>query len=110
MKNEKNICLLSGVEVNKICEVEINKNLRGIAYKGLNLNILNTLLVPLPPIKEQQAIVAQVESLLALCDQLEAEIANNQIHAKQLLQAVLKEAFSQSDRVFAESEDEATYA
>ena len=78
-------------------EVEINKNLRGIAYKGLNLNILNTLLVPLPPLKEQQAIVAKVDSLLALCDQFEAEIANNQSHSQQLMQAVLKEAFSQSD-------------
>ena len=45
-----------------------------------------------------------------LCDQLEAEIANNQSHAKQLMQAVLKEAFSQGGSVFAESESEATYA
>lgn len=89
-------------------ESEINRNLRGIAYKGLNLNILNTLLVPLPPIKEQQEINAKVEGLLGLCDQLEAEIDTNQSHAKQLMHAVLKEAFSQSDIVFSESKAKAT--
>ena len=72
---------------------EIDKNLRGIAYKGLNLNILNKLMVPLPPLPEQKAIVTKVEKLLALCDQLESQITTNQSHAEQLMQAVLKEAF-----------------
>lgn len=73
---------------------EINKNLRGIAYKGLNLNILNKLLIPVPPEMEQQEIVTRVDKLLALCDQLETQISQNQTHAEQLMQAVLKEAFS----------------
>lgn len=50
--------------------------------------------VPLPPFPEQQVIVTKVEKLLALCDQLEARITHNQTHAEQLMQAVLKEAFS----------------
>ncbi len=50
---------------------------------------------PLPPLSEQQAIVAKVEKLLTLCDQLEAQITENQAHARALMQAVLKEAFSQ---------------
>jgi len=74
---------------------EIEKNLRGIAYKGLNLNILNKLLIPVAPLPEQQAIVAKVEKLLALCDQLETQITSNQSHAEGLMQAVLQEAFSQ---------------
>ena len=48
---------------------------------------------PLPPLAEQKAIVAKVEKLLALCDQLESQITRNQSHAEQLMQAVLKEAF-----------------
>ena len=75
---------------------EIAKNLRGIAYKGLNLNILNKLLIPVPPVQEQKAIVTKVEKLLAVCDQLESQITSNQSHANALMQAVLKEAFSQS--------------
>ncbi len=47
------------------------------------------------PLPEQKAIVAKVEKLLALCDQLEAQVAQNQIHAEQLMQSVLREAFSQ---------------
>lgn len=53
-------------------------------------------LVALPPLAEQKAIVAKVEQLLALCDQLEARITNNQTHADQLMQSVLKEAFAAS--------------
>lgn len=52
------------------------------------------LIFPCPPRSEQQAIVAKVEKLLVLCDQLEAQITQNQDHAEQLMQAVLKEAFS----------------
>ena len=40
------------------------------------------------------AIVAKVEKALTLCDQLEIQINQNQSHAEQLMQAVLKEAFS----------------
>ncbi|MCT7992741.1 restriction endonuclease subunit S [Laspinema olomoucense] len=60
----------------------------------LNQNILKSLLFPVPPVVEQHAIVAKVEKLLALCDQLETQITQNQTHAEQLMQAVLKEAFN----------------
>ena len=48
----------------------------------------------LPPLQEQQAIIAKADRLLALCEQLETQITQNQAHAEQLMQAVLKEAFS----------------
>lgn len=51
--------------------------------------------VPLPPAEEQEAIVAKVEKLLAVCDQLETQITHNQTHADALMQAVLREAFTQ---------------
>ena len=51
--------------------------------------------VPVPPLPEQKAIVTEIEKLLAHCDQLEAQITANKTHADQLMQAVLKEAFSQ---------------
>ena len=68
---------------------------RGQGQPNLNTEIIGDTLIFLPPLKEQQAIVAKVEKLLALCDQLEARITQNQTYAEQLMQAVLKEAFSQ---------------
>ena len=50
--------------------------------------------IPLPPLAEQKAIVAKVEKLLALCDQLESKINQSQHHANNLMQAVLQEAFA----------------
>lgn len=50
--------------------------------------------LPLPPLEEQQVIIAKVVELLTICDQLETQITQNQTHAEQLMQAVLKEAFS----------------
>jgi type I restriction enzyme S subunit len=53
-------------------------------------------LIPFCSQSEQKVIVAKVEKLLTICDHLESQITSNQNHAKQLMQAVLKEAFSQS--------------
>jgi len=51
-------------------------------------------IIALPTYEEQQEILTKVEKLLALCDQLETQISQNQSHAEQLMHAVLKEAFS----------------
>ena len=63
---------------------------------NLNREILNGSLFLLPPLVEQQAIVTKVEKLLALCDQLETQITQNQTHAETLMQAVLRETFTQA--------------
>ena len=68
----------------------------GQTMANLNQKILNSAVFLLPPLPEQKAIVAKVEKLLTLCDQLQTQITTNQTHAKQLMQAVLKEAFSQN--------------
>ncbi len=70
------------------------ENATGVTAKGIKAGRLKELVIPVPACGEQQAIVAKVEKLFALCDQLETQITQNQTHAEQLMQAVLKEAFS----------------
>ena len=68
-----------------------------IGQSNINATKLSNFRFPLPPLPEQKAIVTKVEKLLALCDQLETQITDNQSHAEQLMQAVLKEAFTQGE-------------
>lgn len=60
----------------------------------LTQSTLNNVVIPLPPLAEQAAIVERVEALMTTCRALEAEIATARTHAAHLLQAVLKEAFA----------------
>lgn len=73
---------------------EIRELARGGAQPNLNMEKIKSSIIALPSLFEQQVIVTKVEKLLALCDQLESQIIQNQTHADQLMQAVLKEAFS----------------
>lgn len=48
--------------------------------------------LPLPPLAEQHRIVAKVEALMALCDQLEASLTTTATTRSKLLNALLHEA------------------
>jgi type I restriction enzyme S subunit len=68
----------------------------GSGIKHFTGDALHSLVIPLPPLAEQAAIVERVEALMEHCRALEAEIDHTRTHAAQLLQAVLKEAFAPS--------------
>jgi type I restriction enzyme S subunit len=55
------------------------------------VKIVNTL-IPLPPLAEQHRIVAKVDELMALCDQLEQQLSQADQQRRRLLEAVLAEA------------------
>jgi len=83
---------------------------RGIK-NSFRLGDVGEMIIPLPPLQEQQAIILKVEKLFAFCDQLETQITQSQTHAEQLMQAVLKEAFSHStDTTTANIPQEAAHA
>lgn len=50
--------------------------------------------VPLPPLAEQHRIVAKVDELMALCDQLEIQLTTTQSESRHLLEAILHHALS----------------
>jgi len=51
------------------------------------------IMVPLPPLEEQKAIVKQVNSLMTLCHSLEEHIEHSQTQIAQLMQSCLREVF-----------------
>ena len=48
--------------------------------------------IPLPPLAEQKRIVAKVDELMLICDQLESQLDSQQKGRRQLLEALLHEA------------------
>ncbi|MBC7819649.1 MAG: restriction endonuclease subunit S, partial [Planctomycetaceae bacterium] len=66
---------------------------REVARPTLNLEQLRTILVPLPPLSEQQEIARRVEKLFAFADQIEARLRQAQAHIDRLTQSLLAKAF-----------------
>jgi len=64
----------------------------GATMTNLNQKILKRLPIPLPPLAEQHRIVAKVDELMALCDQLEQQLNAGELLSHRLLEAVLREA------------------
>jgi type I restriction enzyme S subunit len=61
---------------------------------SLSVGKIRQIEVPLPPLAEQHRIVAKVDELMALCDQLEARLTATEADSRCLLEAVLHEALS----------------
>jgi type I restriction enzyme S subunit len=64
---------------------------RGIK-NSFRLGDVGEMIIPIPPVAEQHRIVAKVDELMALCDQLETQLANTAADSRRLLEAVLHEA------------------
>lgn len=79
------------------CREYFRKNATGAqkSMPKINQATVSGAKIPLCSKAEQDVIVDKVKNLLALCDQLENQIRQNQSHAEQFMQVVLKEAFSQ---------------
>ena len=72
----------------------ILKNLvkTGTTVQSLNTQNLLPSPFPIPPLLEQQRIVAKVDELMGLCDRLEAALSTFDVAQGQLLKATLQEA------------------
>lgn len=63
------------------------------AQKNINIRILCDLLVPLPPVIEQQEIVRRVEALFKIADQIEERYKKAKAYIDKLTQSILAKAF-----------------
>jgi type I restriction enzyme S subunit len=67
---------------------------RTLAQPTLNVGLIEQLPVLVPPLAEQHRIVTKVDELMALCDQLEAQLTTTQTDSRRLLEAVLESALA----------------
>jgi type I restriction enzyme, S subunit len=76
---------------------QIWASVKAAAQPCLYINRIQSLLIPLPPLAEQHRIVAKVDALIALCDQLEASLTATAALRGHLLDALLAEALAPAD-------------
>lgn len=66
----------------------------GTASPHLNIRDICRFAIPLPPLAEQQAIIADVERCLSVVGELDSTVTANLKRAERLRQSILKEAFA----------------
>ncbi len=84
------ICLLSDAVLNWITR----QAQATVGQSNISVSKSRALPIPLPPLDEQHRIVAKVDELMALCDQLEAQLTQSQTDSRRLLEAVLEAALT----------------
>ena len=70
------------------------KNDTRVAMPKINQDELNRILVPVPPLEEQRRIVAKVDQLMKLCDELEAKLTRAQSISENLMASVVNYIFA----------------
>jgi len=71
---------------------DLSPYVTGTAQPKMNQAKMNSIPIALPPLAEQHRIVAKVDELMALCDQLEQQLSQADQQRRRLLEAVLEEA------------------
>ena len=72
---------------------DLKHSIYGQGRPVLSLPNIREMKVSLPSLDEQKEILIKVNSLMALCDELEQQIETNQTQIEQLMQSCLKEVF-----------------
>ncbi|MGL4711826.1 MAG: restriction endonuclease subunit S, partial [Shewanella sp.] len=65
---------------------------KGVSQGNLNLSLIRSFVVSLPPLEQQHRIVAKVDELMTLCDQLKARLADAQTTQLHLTDAIVEQA------------------
>lgn len=68
----------------------------GTGQPNVNGESLKGLVVPVPPLVEQHRIVAKVDELMALCDQLKSHLCDTQVTQVQLADALAEHALAEA--------------
>ncbi len=94
-----------------VCQRWLSGETKGVALQGVNVGDFRRMPIPLPPLAEQRRIVAKVNELMLVCDQLEASLRAAAEHRSRLLQALLRDALESAHHTDASAAvDEVTTA
>jgi type I restriction enzyme, S subunit len=76
---------------------------KGASQGNLNLGLIRTFKIPIPPLAEQNRIVAKVDELMTLCDKLEEQLSDALAESGHLLESVLYHALNDSSETSTEA-------
>jgi type I restriction enzyme S subunit len=74
---------------------KLDDYISGMAQPKLNQKKLNSITIPVPPLAEQESIVALLDKAFAAIDQAKSNLETNIANAKELFQSKLNAIFSQ---------------
>ncbi len=77
--------------------IDLKPYVTGTAQPKMNQAKMNGIPIALPPLAEQQRIVAKVDELMGLCDQLETSLATADETRRRLLESLLAEALEPAE-------------
>jgi type I restriction enzyme, S subunit len=72
--------------------IDLKQYVTGTAQPKLNQASMSRIPIALPPAAERACIVAEVDKLMAICDELEMQLSTARTERRSLLEAVLHEA------------------
>lgn len=90
---------LAAVLRSEVVQVQIKRDVRATAQPDLGLAHIRQFVVPLPPLAEQDRIVAEIDRRMSLCREIEAEVDAGLKRASNLRRAVLRRAFAFSGEI-----------
>lgn len=82
--------------MNSLAKRHVEAGKVGVALTHFNTKSVAALAVPLPPLAEQERIVAEVERRLSVIDDLEIVVSENLTRGARLRQSMLQQAFATS--------------
>lgn len=71
----------------------MQRAIKGVAIRGINIGDVRALQVPIPPLREQKEIIKRIEGLLGLADHIEARFSKARRQIEQLKASLLAGAF-----------------
>ena len=87
--SELNPYFLTKMLVSPLCLTYYDAHAKGTAQKGIYLGKLSLMPLAIPPLVEQARIVAKVDELMALCDQLEQQQTDSLTAHQTLVETLL---------------------